>query len=584
MFPSITSLSMKSGPIDTSRGPKPTIFPSGLSAATLLLIAILFGVLYYLTPYQLDDWMFMGAYRNHNGGSDSFSLSSWIAACAEIRANDNGRLSNILSPVSTLWSPWKELFPWLTGLAVGAIVWSVSRIGFGRRVEWSGVGVTWLLIALFLPWRDALLVRDFALNYVWAAAVTFVALWLLLTVRGWNLRFFLSIPVIVAAGWWHEGFVVPTLCGLGVVALIRRFRMSPQWWTLVVLYAVAGALMTLSPGMLNRASKEIGGHSNPLGLRYLVDIFPLALLVASTVMAMLFRKGRARLLALVRGEDLSSEGSQTRTTIPFFPLFFTVSVAGAIISLLANYTPRVCFWSSLCALTALLILYRPLWRALPKLWRGVVGALCVCLCVLHLLFAISWQSRYHREAEQVLAELERSETGTVFIDVIPKRALSPLTLYYPSRLMWLTPFNLLSMGYAQGDRNLAVVPADLATLPPLPVADSVPAPSLTPVPALLVDDRAEVQDGRAPQPFALYRYCGHLVARPPKTLFPPEGEPLYLNAPSRADVTLAGGTVARDVLTPLFFFSSTRGDTLLYIATPDVDADRIESLIISPNL
>lgn len=140
-----------------------------------------------------------------------------------------------------------------------------------------------------------------------------------------------------------------------------------------------------------------------------------------------------------------------------------------------------------------------------------------------------------------------SPTGTVYYDVIPKRAVSPLTLYYPSRLAWITPFNISSMGHAKGNRNLAVVPEALAGAP-------------------------------TPPPVGIFHHNGALYCQPPFGYLPPSGEPLYIVEPASAEITLSDGSVVSSTAVPLYFYTSPRGDTLLHLALPDVEAERVRSI------
>lgn len=524
----------------------PGFFPTGGSLVLWLLIALLWGVLYSLTPIQLDDWQFIGTYRDHNEGSIEFSLSSWGEYAADLRKNDNGRLSNILSPLSTIWRPWNLVFPWITGVAVATVVWLVTRIGFGRDANWRGMSLVWILIAVFLPWRDSMLVRDYSLNYVWGA---FVTLWaVILTMRalhGNNGTFLWAFIAVIFAGAWHEGFAVPTLCGLGAVALLNKFKMGVRWWTLIAAYTVVGAAFALSPGMLERSSRSSVGMDNILNIRYFVDIFPLILLLVSSAVMMLFASGRCRLTKLFGKWE--------------YPVFLTASVVGVAITLVFDYSPRACFWPSLCAIVALVVLLRSIWFRFPRWCRGVIAVLCAVVCTAHLLLSIRWQYRFHGEAERIVSSLKTSATGTVFAEVTPKSAVPKWTLGYPSRLMWLTPFNMLSMGHAFGDRNLAVVPTSLRDA------------GLSSPEARRIDSNLDLRlspDGKA------------LFAAPAKRFLPAAGDPLYIDEPARADVVFADGLTVSGMAVPLFFYVNQPGDTLLYLATPDVDPARIKSLYL----
>lgn len=507
-----------------------------------LLIALLRGVFYYLTPLQLDDWQFMAVYRSHNGGDDTFSVSAWLAYMAELRQNDNSRIGNLLSPLSTLWSPWKEIFPWLTGMVCATVMLIASRMAWGRQTDWRGAAVMWLLLSVLLPWRDSMAVRDYALNYVWGAAVTLACVTVIVKSgqwlrSAWGLAG--GIALIVIGGGWHEGFVIPSLCGLGVVMMLKRFAVGWRWWLLMALYAVSGAVMTLSPGTLSRAGSEFGGGGVSL-IRLGVDLFSVMLLVGSAVLFSLFRRGRKWLAAAVSDD--------------FFVVLATASVTGAMFPFLFNYTPRVCFWADLCGVTAAMRLYSGIWAAMKPMLKSIAGAAALAMCAAHGIYVCVWQSRFFREAEEVRSQLLAQGGGTVYRDVIPAETVSALTLLYPSRLMWVTPFNMACMGRALDMGMVAVVPAGLRG-------------------ATFEGARKTSGDSDVGV------WNGYVIADPAarEEWADRDGEH-YLREVYGAEVTMADSTRVEVFPVPMIYFRNCTGDTLLYLRMRGVDGREIAGI------
>ncbi len=519
-------------------------------AAPALLTAILWGVLYWLTPLMLDDWQFIGTYREANGGDAGFSLSAWKAYMAELRDFDNSRIGNLISPFTTLWSPWKEIFPWLTGCLTALLFWFAARLGFGRRMGWTGYSVMWLALTLFLPWRNALLVRDYALNYIYSGCVTFTAVWLIMGLRRWDARFWCALVISVLAGGWHEGFAVPALCGLGFVALLRRLKMSPQWWVCVIVYAVCGAVMTLSPGTLSRSSREMSMSYDYLSPNFLFDNFLPSFLVIVTFVTVLFPRGRRRLATLMRPAPGDPDSW-------VFPLFGSCAVVAGCFPFIINYTPRVCFWASVSSLVALAILLRPLWFGMWRWLRSVAGLFAVCLCTAHLCLAIYWENKVRIEWEEVTSAVSASPTGTVFIDCLTNQDAPLVALHFPMLGMWDEPFNIACFGRALGNRDIAVVPLSLA------------------------DARPE-ECRKIPAGFDLHLSPGGdaLFAVPASVPGYRRSGPgnMYIDRPVTADIELNDGRMLSGVTVPFLYYINQEGDTLFRVVTPKIDPSGITSL------
>ena len=507
--------------------------------AVSILTAILWGVLYFLTPNLVEGLSFVGSYRACNGMSDSPSLSALWKFICDIREGDTARVSNVLSIPFMLWSPWKWIFPWLSGLLTSLMIWMGARYAFGRALDWTSYAVVWFLVDFFLPWRNLLLTPVYCLNYLYPAVLTlFLVRYIMLTNR-WNLRFWLGIPLVMLAGWWHEGFAATALCGLGFVMLLRRGRMPLQWWILCVIYGLTVILLVSAPHVMGRIADETSTTGRWFHPGLVVDAFMVFCLLLSMGCALFFKTGRRHLATLFRGWQ--------------FPLFFTIAVTGISLAFLFVYTPRVCFWPSLAAIIALGLLWRPLWTRSGSWFRFSAGLIAIIVCTLQLIVAIEWQAKFYNQYEEANVLLDASPTGTIFYDVIPTSALPKTTLYYPTKEIWASDLNLWALSFAKGDRQIAVVPRSLRDARP---GDSSALSGNVPVytagNALFIDPR-----------------------NVPALRLPPDIV-RYINVVADCSLTFDDGTTIAPTPAMLIYYVNAPGDTLLYLYPCEIDIDRAD--------
>lgn len=534
---------MKRSP-DDSRCPLERKIGEGVPALWFL-IAVLWGVVYLLTPFQVDDLQFLGTYRAHNGMSDSFSIAGWWDYIREIRQCDSARVSNVLAIPAMIWAPWNLIFPWLTGMLTATMIWMASRYALGRSLDWRGFGLIWLLIAVFLPWRNFILTVTYSLNYVYPSVLTMFVVWLIMGTDRWNWRFLVGLPLVIVAGWWHEGFAATALCGLGTVMLIRKGRMPLQWWILCLVYGFTVIALVSSPLVVGRMAHESTDPGRWIKLSFAFDALTAIGMVLSILGALTFRAGRRRLGELCAGWK--------------FPLWTVVALSGTCLAFLFTYTPRVCFWPSLAAIIVLGMIWRPIWTRLGPTFRTAVGIVTVLLCTANLLYVIYWQARYDRQYREIMSELDESSTGTVFYDVIPITALPKLTLYYPSKEMWVTQFHFRSLSAARGNLQVAVVPVSLR--------DATPGNTVRlngNIPAYTTGDAVFIDAGKV----------SFLRLDPGLTTFP-ESIP-------DCELELADGRRVREPQGLYEYYFNTAGDTLLYFYSQSVPSSEIRGIRLSP--
>lgn len=393
---------------------------------TALLIAGLYSALSAVTPLVLDDWVFIGVWRDDVSGGYEFSFPVWWRFFEFIRGYDNGRLANALAPLSTMFSPWKEIFPYLTGLMMAGIAVLVQKFAGKRRDGDERIFVlasVWALMIVCLPWRDTLFARDYALNYIWGAVLTLAFLWLLKCRvegrwKGGGAMALLCLMAVVAGG-WHEGFALPTFCGLGLLALIRRFRLPVIFYTVTFLYLAAALVFMLSPGLEGRAQNSLGTQM------WRLIAFRDCLIVVIDVI--LF----ACWLFTTRSKRL-----------PAVPIVCMGIIAGGYaMGFCTVNTPRSYFWAGLAGICLAMWL---LLRLLPSLGKNILSvsaAFIVAACTAQTVGVIVWQERYKKEYDEIIALLEESETGTIKYDMtLPPRA-PVYTLGIPiGNKLWYEPW------------------------------------------------------------------------------------------------------------------------------------------------
>lgn len=426
--------------------------------AILATIAAAYTLMFGLTPPVIDDLMFEGEYLEDNNGDPTFSLNAWLQYIANVRLNDNSRISNMMAPFSTAIEPWRTLFPLVTAACYTALIVLVTGLFDKAKYPCVGTLAVWLAMTLFLPWRNSILVADYALNYIYSSliSIVFVTAFIRIEQRhSWNfLKLWCMILLAIAAGGWHEGFAVPIICGLAVITIVRHRTLSRQWRIVLSTYALAAALFALSPGMINRAVHE-ATYSYPftkvLLLKFIIDLLLPIIAVISLIACAFIRRLRSKLL-----NNISD---------PFFIAFAIAMLMSAMLSLAFHHTPRTAFFPTLCSLIVIGKLFGAnifAWLGRGK-WRGLIFAWAVyLLCVVHACVVIYWSSLIYDENRQIMAEFNRNDNiTTVFHDIIPPEDVPAATLYFPARIHWITPYHLRCLDNVLRRSGCVVVPTAL---------------------------------------------------------------------------------------------------------------------------
>lgn len=505
----------------------------------LLLIAAAYALMSFWTPYGLDDWTFMAEWRDVNGDAGA-SPTACYNFWADIRLVDNGRLSNTLIPLFLLFSPWKELFPVITGCFVAFLIWGVARLSFpGRRISLLPLLLSWACVVFLLPWRNSLFIADYSINYIWSAAITM--LFMLVVMRGekkgWPpLLFALSLLLALIAGLWHEGFALATLGGFLLYTIFSRRRFAFQWWTVGIFYAGVTIVNFLCPGMLERADNEFGILGLGASLFTMIaDFLPVILLALLIVGLSFSRSGRKRL-------------RECREN-PWFMIGIGIIVVGVLLSVLFVHQPRSAFWPDLMAIVLCIMLSEPLWsKVFSSSFRWYVGILLLSVALLPMIFAITEQYEYFKEAKTVEEKMEISPEGTVYHDLRSPSLATNLALRMPSHSLWATPYHYQALTNHTLKPFVAVVPTSFAENNWLDIAEPVKG------------DRE-------------FMRVGESIVLPFETDQKPEVVPLSVGLRSGVEVATAG------MLLP---FMSAEGIPYTYLQIYHVPVPEIASIKINP--
>lgn len=427
---------------------------------TLVAIFVIYTLLEWAFPIMYDDWAFMAMWKSHSP-SGNFSLSAWLEFYDNIRNYHNGRLANALTPFSTVISPWNSLFPIFTGIAVAVVICLAERFAsFNKRSNnFLFLTLCWFLLLILLPWRDSIFVADYALNYIFSAAVTllFIAYLIRCEYKGWNPYLFVfAIPFAIVAGIWHEGFSITACVGFGVFILVKRFRISWQFYAVFFLYLISALFCLCAPGMMSRVSNVVSDTRNQLGYLYLLKRhLALIILSISFLGLLLFKKGRITLKKTYRN--------------PFIQIGVGIIISGYAISLMPNQPLRSTFWPSLfCVINFIAFLINfNFTKSLQKKHKPislVVSVVILGACVSQGILSIHWTLKYRRQQDEIMREFYSNNIGSpVYYDLQDPDATPSLTLGIPPKNI-NQPFNYYCMWLYFHSDFFSVLPKNIESI------------------------------------------------------------------------------------------------------------------------
>lgn len=366
-----------------------------------LFIAVLYTAISFASAFYIDDFNFMAIWRDSASFSDFYS---------HIRAIDNGRIANILSPFSTSVSPFREIFPVANGCMYAFLMVLVQRLSSGSSLSASTpmLALAWAFMIVFLPWYDYILIFDFTLNYVWTSVAIFLFVYLLVLQerrrwRPWGLAATLAVAVL--AGGFHESLALSAACGLGLWTLVKGLRMSWQFYVCFSVFIVSMVLFGFSEGIVERIGQtaQVTHHLPP------AEVCLIWLVCLGAIFALaVFPKGRE----VIAGAARSS----------IFPICIGIAISGYLIGYHTTNEDRVYFFANEALVIVLLLFCHKAWGIWLSPKVGLMAAtrwmaaFLFVICVLQTCLVIRWQFLFSRESHEIYSMLNAEPTETVFYD------------------------------------------------------------------------------------------------------------------------------------------------------------------------
>lgn len=422
---------------------------------TSAIVIIGTTAMYALTPVVGDDLWYTVTVGDAEG------LEAMKRVWSEICRHwyfDTGRLANIMN------LPFLTVIPkWVFGILCGALMWVVIRMS-RSLIQASPCSMRAMImvfgIAIILPWLDNMYSVVFALNYFWTGAMTLVSvIFMFRTMRGWKPRpfvFYAGIVVCIFAGWMHEGFSVPVLCGIPVYWLLSGREKSWRALMPAGAFAMGAFLIFVSPAFRNSLSDAIPcikGFSR-MDAFLSITVFNCCYYIFILIMAITFavRKIRQRLLS----------DSLSLAVLMFILISTTVST---VIFITYYDGPRMGWYSQLFCCIGILICARFYPMRLYQIW-GVVWSVVICgFIAVNFIASISKQSELRDEYHAVVNLYGASPDGKVFYDIIPRCA--DITLMKPTYQFYngvSSPY--FSTRYGAGKPEIVLLPTDLKFVDP----------------------------------------------------------------------------------------------------------------------
>lgn len=508
----------------------------------IAIIGAIYSVFSYLTPFQYDDYAFLGGYLAYTDGVPTFEWDSFRSMCLEIRNFDNGRLANILDLFVVLCVP-KWIFAICTGIVTAGLflllTHFVSRLS---NLQWHTatfpiLTLIWAVSMVAFPWRDNILVPDYALNYLYS---TFLTLWFLAcasrcqqsAISRWKLIGWCILAIV--AGAFHEGFSMPVMAGMVVYAMTRRFRLHRSWWAVVTAYAIGTILVCSSPSIWLRAGREITTVHQSDWISTLSTMIPLALvaivvLVPITVIPAWRRRFHHLWLSQV----------------------YVVSTVGMAVSVALCYLltplPRNGWFAEVLSVIVLFPIALSS-KVNPIVRKGIRASSIILFSATCVFMAgvLKWQHFFYLQDRQIHSLIEKSEKGNIYFDVFPPENMPKHVLFQPTQSTWVHSFQIVSINNCARNRQLiAVLPTALRGFR---MAEAVPVSN----------------------PPGLYTYNSILIDSNPRII--PSRQHAFADNGQRSstgqmEITTDSGKKL-NVLVDGFRFISSEGDTLFYLRYP----------------
>lgn len=428
------------------------LFKTGqyLSVSILVAVAITFFFYFFFTPITLDDYMFMAIWKDING-TENFSFAGLLKFYEYIRNTDNGRIANLLAPFASLFSPFKQLTPFLSGLLVAVNVYFAKIMATTQKGALGALfySLIWVSFILFLPWYNSLSVADYTLNYIWSSAINLAFLYVLFwrEKAGWTPGW-MSIAIVLSflAGGWHESFAVSSICGIFLYIILRRPKLTSQFYFISFLFILFTLLFAVSPGIIGRTQSSTGTfYLKSISPRYYLITLILILYLISLALTSAGRK-------LIR-ETLKS---------PVFLVGSGIIISGYFIGYVTVNWPRCYFWANEASIILLFYCFSKssLCKKICSINSvNMGGAIVISLiCIGEMITVCFWSWKYRNENDRIIAKIEESVSGIAEYDITLPVISPKYTLNMPLAGIWEDQWQYRVLSWNYKKPFLSLVP------------------------------------------------------------------------------------------------------------------------------
>lgn len=378
----------------------------GRYAVMTACLSLLFGLIYYLHPYLMDDlWYGMPLCRDWSDPEAVFR--SFADTYMEHYGYDNGRMANFFGMLLLLLPKW-----------VGASFFALN-IYFVIAIGATLVGVwnrRWLLFALgvlaftfALPWFDYMFVMIFAANYLTSTVFFLVVLYVFMC-RPRRVGAVGAFFIGLLLGSWHEQFASVALGSMIIVALLWRSYVTRVNVALCVGLIFGLAFLLTAPGPYVRANN--------------FEWFKGFTLITASIKFDLAFYGYMAVCAVAlftrRRRDLYAPVS----------VFLMLSAIASWLIWRTFYNGQRLTWlPTICSLLGLLYLAARWLRRSSGRWIKAAALAVWALIFAHLISVMPWAARYASEINAARKLLDSTPDSVTVFSYITPPALSPDYLF-----------------------------------------------------------------------------------------------------------------------------------------------------------
>lgn len=374
----------------------------------LLAVVILYGIIFALTPWAIDDFNYAFGTVDSTSAAD-ITAGVWDNVVQRWHY-DTGRLANIISPIFL-----GILSHWAFAILSALMLWISVRCALALADIPRGGTAAYILVFILnftLPWLDFAFTVIFALNYLWTTALTLAFLYYLYKKppRG-GLHLAAACLLALVAAWMHEGFSAPVIAGITLAIIIAKEKPDKARTAMIVAYLAGFALILISPAIYNR----LQGADSLMGKYTLIELVPHA--VAFNIVPLAFLATFVACLASKRKRRIIF-ATPYRKTIIIFCLGATL--AAMAIFFLKYLGPRLGWAGTVFATIALMAILQPLIH-LKNIITKTISTIAAAAVVANLVGTIFIQRKYYLENEIITRLYQESEDGQIYYDNLPMR-------------------------------------------------------------------------------------------------------------------------------------------------------------------